>query len=300
MITFLHDILMTLLSLNKNRSIAAGIFISFLLFCSSCANNQEYIKYTTDQINALKKTTAELTESTSARIDTVNSSQAAIMVEIEALKNDLRGLAGRVEDNEHLIKHSLEQELGEQGDARTELGRAVEKMDRLEKMVNHHHQYLNLEPFIYIDSKNDVSTPVSENNTITLNTIDGVEKPKDVLLYESSLDLFNEQKYDQALSGFKSFLDNYPESDLADNAQFWIGESFMGLKQYEYAILEFNKVIKNYPKENKVPNAMYRQAIAMQIIGESTGARIVLKNLIKTYPESPEATDAEKKLSSMK
>jgi len=95
-------------------------------------------------------------------------------------------------------------------------------------------------------------------------------------------------------------LDTYPKSDLADNAQFWIGECFMGLKQYEHAILEFNKVIKNYPKENKVPNAMYRQAIAMQKIDEATGAKIVLKNLIKTYPNSPEAADAKKKLSSMK
>ncbi len=288
------------LSLNKNRLTAGTVLISLLLFCSSCGPNQEYIKYTTDQISALQKATAELKESTGTKIDTVNSSQAAIMVEIDALKNDLRELAGRVEDNEHLIKYNLEKELGEKGDAKADINVIAEKIDRLEKMVNHHHQYLNLEPFQYINKTNDPATPVSEGNVTTLNTVNGVEKAKDVLLYESSLDLFNDEKYEQALSSFKSFLDTYPKSNLADNAQFWIGECFMGLNQYEHAILEFNKVIKNYPKENKVPNAMYRQAIAMQKIGEATGAKIVLKNLIKMYPKSPEAADAEKKLASMK
>ncbi|MGD9161090.1 MAG: hypothetical protein PVG39_21920, partial [Desulfobacteraceae bacterium] len=62
---------MNFLSLYKNRLTAAGIFISLLLFCSACANNQEYIKYTTDQINALRKTTTELKESTDSKIDTI-------------------------------------------------------------------------------------------------------------------------------------------------------------------------------------------------------------------------------------
>jgi tol-pal system protein YbgF len=291
---------MNLLSLNKKRLIAGTIFIFLIIFCSSCSNNQEYIKYTTDQINALKKANAELQESASSRMDTINSNQATIMVEIDALKKEVRELTGRVEDNENLIKHNLEKELGEQGDSRAQLGNVMEKVDRLEKMVNHHHQYLNLEPFIYTDSKTGDSTTSVNQDTTILDTIDGVEKPKDVLLYESSLDQFNDQKYDQALSGFKSFLDTYPKSDLADNAQFWIGECFMGLKQYEHAILEFNKVIKNYPKENKVPNAMYRQAIAWLKIGDSAVAEDVLKKLIKSYPKSPEAVDAEKKLSSMK
>lgn len=288
------------------------MFVFLILFCSSCSNNQEFIKYTSDQINALNKKNAELEEATSKRIDTINSSQAAILVELEALKKDIRELTGRVEDNEYLIKNRLEKELGEQGDTKTELGKVVEKLDRLEKMVTHHHQYLNLEPFVYIDSKTDTdgkvdtdsevdtSAPFNEENTTVTNSAEGDEKPADVLLYESSLDMFNDQKYDEAIGSFKSFLDAYPKSDLADNAQFWIGECFMGLKQYESAYLAFQDVIKKYPNGNKVPNAMYREAIAMLKIGETTGARIVLKSLIKTYPNSPEAIEAEKKLSSIK
>ena len=291
---------MNFLSLKKNRFVTGCISVSLIILCSSCASNQEYIKYTSDQINALQKITNELKDSTGASIDNINSSQASILVEIDTLKNELRELAGRVEDNEHLIKYNLEKELGEQGDAKTDLASIAEKIDRLEKMVNYQHKYLNLEPFEYISKTDDPSKPMGDGNLTPLNTINGVEKPKDVLVYESSLDLFNDEKYDQALISFKSFLETYPRSDLADNAQFWIGECFMGLNQYDNAILEFNKVIKNYPNENKVPNAMFRQAVAWQKIGDLTSAKIVLKNLIKMYPKSPEAADAEKKLASMK
>ena len=291
---------MNLKSLCENRLTGAGIFISLLFFCSSCAYDSEYIQYTTDQISSLQKKTTELKDSTDTSIETINSSQAAIMVELESLKKELRELSGRIEDNEHLIKYNLEKDLGEQGDVKTEVSRFAEKIDRLEKMVNYHHKYLNLEPFIYSDTVQDSAGQPDSVDISSIIPAEEGDKPKDVLLYESSLDLFNAEKYDQALSSFKSFLEDYPKSDLADNAQFWIGECYMGLNQYEHAILEFNKVIKNYPNENKVPNAMYRQAVAMQKIGESTGAKIVLKNLIKMYPKSPEAADAEKKLSSMK
>ena len=170
---------MNLLSLNKTRLVAAGMFISLLVFCSSCANNQEFIKYTSDQINAIKKKTTELEESTSKRLDTINSSQASSMVEIETLKREIRELTGRIEDNEYLIKRKLEKELGEQGDTKADLGKVAEKLDRLEKMVIHHHQYLNLEPFVYIDSNNDTKgkveedtsdmvAPVNENDTSTI------------------------------------------------------------------------------------------------------------------------------------
>ena len=291
---------MNLLSLNRRRLITGSALIFLLIFCSSCAYDQEYIKYTTDQINALQKTTSDLKKSTAEKIDNINSNQAEIMVEIDALKKDIKDLSGRVEDNEHLIKYNLEKDLGEQGDATTEVSELSKKIDRLEQMVNYHHRYLNLEPFKYTENANEAAAPAGDVNKSDISSTVVSGKPKDAVLYESGLDLFNNGKYDQALSSFKSFLDTYPKSDLADNAQFWIGECYMGLSQYERAIQAFQNVIKNYPKENKAPNAMYRQAIAWQKIGDSTSAKIVLNNLIKAYPESPEAADAKKKLSSMK
>ncbi len=289
---------MNTISSNKIRLIS-GCSIAVLLFlCSSCVYDKEYMKYTNDQIAALQKTTSELKESNAAKIDAVNASQADIMLEIEALKKEITDLSGRVEDNEHLLKHNYEKELGENEDAKSQVGKLKEKIESLEKMVNYHHYYLNLEPFEYIKPG---SNEVALGGTPAIGSAPGSteQKPNDVALYESNLDLFNAQNYEQALTGFKSFLDTYPKSTLADNAQFWIGECLMGLKQYQTAILAFQDVIKKYPDGNKVPNAMLKQAVAMKAINDLTSTKIILKNLIKTYPKSPEAAIAQKKLDAM-
>ncbi len=285
--------------INKNRLITGIIFISLLLFCSSCAYNQEYIKYTNDQIAALQKTTAELKESNKSKMDTINSNQAAIMVEIDALKKNIQDLSGRVDDNEHLIKYNLEKDLGEKDNAGVKI---AERLDRLEKMVNQQSRYLNLEPVPDQGAINNSVPSVSDAGPSGSGPDTGstANKPEDVALYDSNLALFRNEQYEQALTGFKTFLNTYPKSDLADNAQYWIGECLMALKQFEPAILAFNEVIKKYPKGNKVPNAMLRQAIAMQEINDPTSTKLLLKKLIKGYPNSPEAEIAKKKLATMK
>jgi len=117
--------------------------------------------------------------------------------------------------------------------------------------------------------------------------------------YAQTLELYENEKYEEAIAGFKNFVKKYPKSDLADDAQFWIGESYMALKQYEQAILAFQIVKKKYPKGNKVPNAILRQALAFYEIKDKTSARLLLKRLIKKYPKSSEAKIAKAKLRTM-
>ena len=100
--------------------------------------------------------------------------------------------------------------------------------------------------------------------------------------------------------GFEALIKKYPDSDRADNAQFWIGECYMGIKKYEKAILAYQEVIKKYPKGNKLPSAMLRQAIAFLEIKDKTSTRLLLKKIINKYPDSSEAQIAKKKLEALK
>ncbi len=70
-------------------------------------------------------------------------------------------------------------------------------------------------------------------------------------LYDLSLGFYREGNYEEAITGFKNFVRKYPKSSLTDNAQYWVGESYMALRQYEQAILAFQVVIKNTPKATK-------------------------------------------------
>ena len=115
-------------------------------------------------------------------------------------------------------------------------------------------------------------------------------------LYDLPLELYKEEKYEEAIAGFKSFVKTFPKSELVDNAQYWVGESYMGLKQYHRAILAFQVVIKEYSKGNKVPNALLRQGVAFYAIKDKVSAILLMKKTIRRYPKSSEAKIAKAKL----
>lgn len=285
---------METISIKKYRLITGVILLATLLFFSSCAQNQEWIRYTNDQISSLKKRTDALESNAGSKIETVVSNQASIMADIETLKSDMRALTGRIEDTEHLVKRNLEMDLGDSsGSGSISI---AERLSRLEKIVKDQQKYLNLEPFVTAPSGDDGET---SGGFADLDSMSMGNKPKDEALYETSLVLYKKEQYEEALNGFRSFLDEYPKSELADNAQYWIGECYMSIQQYEKAVKAFDDVVKKYPDANKAPNAYLRQAMAMQELGDITSTKLLLKKLIKTYPQSPEAKIAETKLSGL-
>jgi tol-pal system protein YbgF len=87
-----------------------------------------------------------------------------------------------------------------------------------------------------------------------------------------------------ARQGFEDLLKKYPSSSRANNAQFWLGETYYQEKWYEKAILEYQKVIDKYPKDNKVPAALLKQGFAFLSLGDKTNARLVFRELLNKYP----------------
>lgn len=275
------------------------ILLLTILPMTSCVYDEEFAR-TNSRISDLNTKVASVQENFENKLNSINSTQAEILGEIESIKQSIKDLANRVEDNEHVIQYSFEKDLSEQDSVKAELSKIGEistKIDRLENLVKQHHEYLGLGPIETPKSPLEDRTGAETGGDETGET---ANKPRDVALYETSLSLFNNKQYSRSLEGFKMFLEEFPKSDLADNAQFWIGECFMALKQYDKAILAYNDVIKKYPKENKVPNAMLRQAIALLEIGDKMASEIQLKNVIKQYPDSNEAKLARKKLNAIK
>jgi tol-pal system protein YbgF len=116
--------------------------------------------------------------------------------------------------------------------------------------------------------------------------------------YRGAWQSLNGQQYDKAIQQFRTFQRKNPNSELADDAQYWIGESYFTRRDYNRAILEYNDVLK-YRKGDKVPAALLRQSQAFVEIGDKTDARLILQKLINDYPNSKQAKDAREKLQNL-
>jgi TolA-binding protein len=132
-------------------------------------------------------------------------------------------------------------------------------------------------------------------------------------VYQSAYLDFSKGNYPLAVSGFREFVRRYPDSNLADNAQYWIGESYFSLARstasqgqadrvtqaLEQAVQEFRKVPLNYPRGDKVPTAIYKEALALLELKQPKVAHARLQYLIDNFPQSEEAPLARERLATV-
>jgi tol-pal system protein YbgF len=119
-------------------------------------------------------------------------------------------------------------------------------------------------------------------------------------LYKDAYETFQKGNYEEARRKFEAFLKQYPNTELSDNAQFWIGETYYLKKDFEKAILEYEKAIAKYPEGDKIPAALFKQALAFLELGDKTNARNLLRRVIERYPNSDQAEMAKRRLEVVK
>jgi len=207
---------------------------------------------------------------------------------MEDLREEIADLRGQIENSRYDMRRrtetlALSQEKNEQRLKALEesLRRGLDRIIQLE-------QYLGMEPSGKVDYAEATPPGLEKGNTKLRKTPDE--------LYTEAKQQLDSGKYESARELFLAFLKQYPKSENADNAQFWIGEIYYREKWYEKAILEYQKVIENYPKGNKIRSALLKQGFAFFNLGDKTNARLILKELVRKYPRSNEAKIARKKL----
>jgi tol-pal system protein YbgF len=115
-------------------------------------------------------------------------------------------------------------------------------------------------------------------------------------LFAAAYGDYSRGNYDLAISEFRQYVETYPSSEMADNAQYWIGEAYFGKRQFNEAIAEFDRVSTLFPKGDKVPAARFKKGMALVEQGQNDAARAEFQALIKLYPRSNEAALARQQL----
>lgn len=117
--------------------------------------------------------------------------------------------------------------------------------------------------------------------------------------YDRAYQDFIQGRYDVALTSFRNFLHQYPDSPLIPNAYFWSGECYFKTGEYARGIESYEQVIKNYPKSAKASTALYRKALALLELKDKAAAKIALREVIAHYPKTNDSERARTKLSSL-
>lgn len=115
-------------------------------------------------------------------------------------------------------------------------------------------------------------------------------------IYRQALDALRAGQHAEAMAGFEIILKRFPAHDLADNAQYWLGECHYDRRDFPAAVRAFRRVVEKYPLGNKVPDAMLKVGLAYLALGSETAARDTLTQLVRSYPKHPAAVIATVKL----
>ena len=114
--------------------------------------------------------------------------------------------------------------------------------------------------------------------------------------YEAALNNFKAGKYKEASWGFSAFVQKHPNSTLAPNAQFWLGNAFIAQRNCAKAIEAHSVVTTKYTDSAKAPDAWLAMAGCQQDMGNAAAARRSLETLVAKYPNSPAADTAQQRL----
>lgn len=117
--------------------------------------------------------------------------------------------------------------------------------------------------------------------------------------YQAAFELLKAQRYDDAANAFNQFLSNYPESQLAENAQYWLAETYYVTDDFDQALGEFEAVIEQYPRSRKVPDALLKIGYANYELQRWDQARTALTRVQREFGDTTAARLAEQRLRRM-
>ena len=115
-------------------------------------------------------------------------------------------------------------------------------------------------------------------------------------LYQNALRDLQSGKLELALQQFQDYLRYYPETDLAGNAQFYVGEVLYRQGKLREAIEAYDLMLERYPDGNKTAGAHLKKGFALLELKQRTAGVRELRELIRRFPRSQEAKLARQRL----
>lgn len=204
-----------------------------------------------------------------------NDSLTTLLARLDALQADNNALRSRLEE--------LQNELSQSGDRQRQL-------------------YLDLDQRLSAlqtaAAQENQDRTVLEGGTLAQGALP-VPGGTDRANYQASFELLKQGRYDEAARALQQFMVTYPDSEYADNAQYWLAETHYVTQDYKTALNEFEVVINRFPESRKLPDALLKIGFCNYELESWEPARKALSTVASQYPDTTAARLANQRLERM-
>lgn len=202
----------------------------------------------------------DLQAATNARVETLTQAQLELSTQLLGLREEIARLRGEIET----LHYESEQ--------------AKKRLQDL---------YLDLDSRL---------TPLESRGVPGNGAALAVDPAVENNAYESALNQFKAGKYPAAATAFAAFVKNYPDSEMAPSAQFWLGNAWYAQQKCKQAIEAQQVVATRWSDSTRAPDALLAIANCQRDDGNTTAARRTLNTILEKYPTSQAATQAKQRL----
>lgn len=139
------------------------------------------------------------------------------------------------------------------------------------------------------------STPPADTSTTTM-----IPQAGEQASYDTAFAALREGRYAESARRFSAFLQQYPEGDLADNATYWLGESYYVTQNYQIALDTFRSLLAKYPQSAKTQDALLKVGYCLYELKQWNEAETALNEVVVRYPDSTVARLAQGRLRALR
>jgi len=216
--------------------------------------------------------------------------------------NDINGRLTRVErlvDNEGLV-NLMAQIDAVQKDVQT-LRNDVETLQYRQQQADDRQRdlYLDIDQRLAAIEQASAELDVFEGGSLSPGQLP-VPGGTDRANYQAAFELLKQGRYDQAAIALQQFLVAFPDSELSDNAQYWLAETYYVTQKYKEALPQFQVVIDRYPESRKIPDALLKIGYCNYELKKISAAESALQAVVADYPETTAARLASQRLDRIK
>jgi len=216
-----------------------------------------------------------------ARIERVMANQSLLEVsnQLEALRGDVRAMHNDVDQ----LNNALDSGRKQQRDMYADLDQRLKNLESRGAGASS----ASAAPAAGASAAAAAGTPADSSS--------GEDKGA----YQAAFNLLKDGQYDRAIAAFQKFLATYPDSSLADNAQYWLGEAYYVNRSFPEAQAAFQRMVDKYPQSRKLADALLKIGYCRYELKQWESARAVLGQVVARFTDTPAARLAQQRLDKM-